>query len=107
MFDFLSLSKTETSKPVYVVKIDDYYYQSKTGAVSNQRRMTLQKRLSTPGYDFINEEISNTSVKDFVQNIENFNTVEPGLYYIRYNSRTDWFGEEIDVSYFLVPFRNS
>jgi hypothetical protein len=67
--------------------------------------MTLQKRLSTPGYDFINEEISNTSVKDFVQNIENFNTVEPGLYYIRYNSRTDWFGEEIDVSYFLVPFK--
>ena len=53
MFDLLSLSKTGISKPVYVVKIDDYYYQSKTGAVSNQRRMTLQKRLSTPGYDLL------------------------------------------------------
>lgn len=105
MFDLLSLSKNETSKPVYVVKIDDYYYQSKTGAVSNQRRMTLQKRLSTPGYDFINEEISNSSAKDFIQNIENFNTVEPGLYYIRYNPRTSGFFIYDDVSYFLVPFK--
>jgi hypothetical protein len=81
--DLLSLHKPK-SKEILVVRVHTNFFRKKGGYIFKARSIKVLKRKSTGNMiDLIEEDISNSSVEDFINTIINFDDVDDGEYYLK------------------------